>query len=136
MPTDFPRADRLTIGFAHAAYRLGDCFAARKTGIRFFEVRSLDDLKARANEADVLVLSGLWRNELFAQAGKLRFVQSVSAGVDQYDKAAFAARFIRLASAQGANERAVSEHAIALILAMARMIPGARDNQARGHWRP
>ncbi len=136
MPSDFPGAERLTIGFAHAAYRLGDCFAARKTGIRFFEVRTFDDLKARAGEADVLVLSGLWRNELIAFAGRLRFVQSVSAGVDQYDKAAFGARGMRLASAQGANERAVSEHAIALILAMARMIPGARDNQARRLWRP
>src|SRR6185295_3002744 len=42
---------------------------------------------------------------------------------------------IRVASAQGANERAVAEHAIALILAMARQIPQARDNQAAKKWR-
>jgi phosphoglycerate dehydrogenase-like enzyme len=33
------------------------------------------------------------------------------------------------------NERAVAEHAIALILAMARKIPEARDNQSAKKWR-
>ena len=33
------------------------------------------------------------------------------------------------------NERAVSQHAMALILAMARRLPEARDNQARHLWR-
>ena len=42
---------------------------------------------------------------------------------------------IRLASAQGVNERAVAEHAIALILALARQIPQARDNQTAHRWR-
>jgi D-2-hydroxyacid dehydrogenase (NADP+) len=42
---------------------------------------------------------------------------------------------VRLASAQGVNERAVSQHAMALILAMARRLPEARDNQAKHEWR-
>jgi D-2-hydroxyacid dehydrogenase (NADP+) len=42
---------------------------------------------------------------------------------------------VRLASAQGVNERAVSQHAMALILAMARRLPEARDNQSRLLWR-
>ena len=40
-----------------------------------------------------------------------------------------------MASAQGGNERAVAEHAIALILALARKLPEARDNQAAKKWR-
>ena len=88
-----------------------------------------------SREADVLLCSGLWRNDLIPRAPKLRFVQSISAGVDQYDKAAFAAAGIRLASAQGVNARAVSEHAMALILALARRLPEARDNQAKRLWR-
>ncbi|MFO0996717.1 MAG: D-2-hydroxyacid dehydrogenase [Alphaproteobacteria bacterium] len=128
--------ESLTIGFAHAAYRLGDEFARRNTGIRHFEVRTLDDLKARMGEADVLVVSGLWRNELLELAPKLRFIQSISAGVDQYARDKLQARQVRLASAQGANERAVAEHAIALILALSRHIAWGRDNQARRHWRP
>ncbi len=131
----FPTRDELSICFAHVAYRLGDRFAARDTGIRAFEVRAAEELAARVGEADVLVVSGLWRNELIERAGKLRFIQSISAGVDQYARDALGARGIRLASAQGANERAVAEHAIALILALARQLQFARDNQARHFWR-
>lgn len=131
-----PPENELTICFAHAAYQLQAEFNARGRSARSFEVRSLDELKARAAEADVMVVSGMWRNELIAQCPKLRFVQSVSAGTDQYDKAAFAAAGIRLASAQGANERAVSEHAMALILSLTRQIHLARDNQMARHWRP
>lgn len=131
-----PPASDLTICFAHAAYQLQAEFATRGHAAKSFEVRSLDELKARAHEADVVVVSGLWRNELIASCPKLRFVQSVSAGTDQYDKAAFAAAGIRLASAQGANERAVSEHAMALILGLTRQIHLARDNQTAATWRP
>jgi len=130
-----PPKDRLTILFAHVAYRMQDRFALRNTGIATMEARTRDELDARIAQADVLLCSGLWRNDLIPRAPKLRFVQSISAGVDQYDKAAFAAAGIRLASAQGVNARAVSEHAMALILALARRLPEARDNQAKQVWR-
>lgn len=130
-----PAKDKLTICFAHVAYRMGERFALRNTGLNSFEVRSPDELKARIAEADVLLCSGLWRNELIAQAPRLAFIQSISAGTDQYSRDALGAAGIRVASAQGVNERAVAEHAIALILAMVRQIPQARDNQAAKKWR-
>jgi phosphoglycerate dehydrogenase-like enzyme len=130
-----PAKDKLTICFAHVAYRLAERFALRNTGLHAFEVRSFDALQARLGEADVLLVSGLWRNELIAQAPKLAFIQSISAGFDQYSRDALGAAGIRLANAQGANERAVAEHAIALILALARQIPQARDHQAARKWR-
>lgn len=126
----------LTIGFAHAAYQLEAEFAARGRAAKTFEVRTLDEFKARAPEADVIVVSGLWRNELIAACPKLRFVQSISAGTDQFDKPAFASAGLRLASAQGGNERAVAEHAMALILGQTRQIHLARDNQSAKFWRP
>jgi len=135
MTAIIPPRDALTICFAHVAYRLGERFAARGTGIRHFEVRAAEDLARRIGEADVLVVSGFWRNELAERAPRLRFIQSISAGTDQYSREALKARGIRLASAQGANERAVAEHAMALILALARRLPEARDNQAKRHWR-
>lgn len=131
----FPSRDALTIGFAHVAYRGAEEFAARRTGIAHFEVRTQEELKRRAHEADVLVVSGLWRDTLLAAMPKLRFVQSYSAGTDQYDKALFAKHGVRLASAQGVNERAVAEHAIALILALTRQLHLARDNQHARRWR-
>jgi phosphoglycerate dehydrogenase-like enzyme len=130
-----PPRDRLTICFAHAAYQMQATFAALNTGIASFEVRDRATLDRRAAEADVILASGLWHNGLLDLAPRLRFVQSISAGTDQYDKAAFAARGVRLASAAGVNARAVAEHAMSLILALARRLPEARDNQARRHWR-
>ena len=76
-----PAKHKLTLCFAHVAYRMGERFALR------------------------------------------------NAGIDQYSRDALGAAGIRVASAQGVNERAVAEHAIALILAMSRQIPEARDNQ-------
>jgi phosphoglycerate dehydrogenase-like enzyme len=132
----FPASSDLTVLFAHPAYQMQKRFEARGTGLRSFQVASRDELAARIGEADVVVVSGLWNNALLDQAPKLRFVQSISAGVDQYGQEAFRARGVRLASAQGVNANAVSEHAMALILAAARLLPQARDNQAKHHWRP
>ena len=130
-----PSREELTICFAHPAYRMAERFAVRDTGIRYIEVRSLEVLQSRLAEAQVLVVSGLWRNALIAAAPQLAFIQSISAGVDQYDRNLLKDAGIRLASAQGANERAVAEHALALMLALARKLPMARDNQAARRWR-
>jgi phosphoglycerate dehydrogenase-like enzyme len=130
-----PPDDQITLGFAHVAYRFGERYAARGGSLRFIEMRTREELAARIGEVDVLLVSGFWRNELAAGARRLKFIQSISAGVDQYDRAVLAGAGIRLASAQGANANAVSEHAMALTLALMRRIPEARDNQARRHWR-
>lgn len=127
--------DKLNICFAHVAYRMGERFALRDTGLKWFEVRTPEALKARIAEVDVLLCSGLWRNELIPLAPRLALIQSISAGTDQYSREALGAAGIRVASAQGANERAVAEHAIALILALARKLPEARDNQSAKKWR-
>jgi phosphoglycerate dehydrogenase-like enzyme len=114
---------------------MGERFVLRNAGLDWFEVRSFEDLKARIEGVDVLLCSGLWRNELIPAAPRLAFIQSISAGTDQYSRDELGAAGIRVASAQGANELAVAEHAIALILAMARQIPQARDNQNAKKWR-
>jgi len=131
----FPSKDNITICFAHVAYQLQMQFEKRDTGLKSFEVRSRDELEERIGDADVLLISGLWRNDLLPLAGRLRFIQSISAGVDQYDRQALAAAAIRLASAQGTNANAVAEHAFALILALTRRLAEARDNQNRKFWR-
>ena len=130
-----PPRDRLTICFAHVAYRFAERFALRGTGIVHVEARSRAELDAAIAGADVLVCSGLWRNDLPAIAPRLRLVQSCSAGTDQYDRDVLRQAGIRLASGQGCNANAVSEHAIAQILALLRRLPEARDNQAKRHWR-
>ena len=131
----FPRRDDLTICFAHAAYQMDTVFNALKTGINCFQVWDRAEFDRRAPEADVIVVSGMWHNGLIPLASRLKFIQSISSGTDQYDKPALAAAGVRLASGAGANARAVAEHVIGLILAMNRRFPEARDNQARAHWR-
>lgn len=130
-----PAPDGLVIGFAHAAYRLAERFALRSSGLAAVEARTGAELDRWIGDVDVLVVSGLWRNDLIPAARRLCFVQSISAGTDQYDRAQFRANGIRLASAQGANEKAVAQHAMALILALARKLPQARDNQTARVWR-
>jgi D-2-hydroxyacid dehydrogenase (NADP+) len=130
-----PAKENLTICFAHVAYRMAERFALRATGIRHFQVRSLEELTARLAEIDVLSVSMMWRNEFIAQTPRLAFIQSISAGTDQYSRDALRTAGIRLASAQGVNAEAVAQHAMALTLALARQLHLGRDNQAKRHWR-
>src|ERR671925_1896633 len=113
-----PARENLTICFAHVAYRMAERFALRATGIRHFQVDKLEVLAARIGEFDVLCVSMMWRNEFIARAPRLAFIQSISAGTDQYDREALSSAGVRLASAQGVNSDAVAQHAMALILAL------------------
>jgi phosphoglycerate dehydrogenase-like enzyme len=130
-----PPNDKLAICFAHVAYRLHERFSALNADVNSFAVRDFATLEKRVGEADVLVVSGLWQNRLLDQATKLRFIQAIGAGTDQFARQELAKRGIRLASAHGVNYRAVSEHAMALILALSRRLPEARDNQGKRVWR-
>ncbi len=130
-----PNRDELTICFAHVAYQMADRFAARESGVRHFQAWTPAEVAERIGDAHVLVVSGFWNNDLLERAPRLRFIQSIGAGVDQFPQDALRKRGIRLASARGVNKNAVSEHAMAHILAFARHIHTGRDNQHKHHWR-
>jgi phosphoglycerate dehydrogenase-like enzyme len=132
----FPAKDQLTICFAHGAYRMAERFAARGTGIRHLQVFNADQMTQALPDADVVVVSMMWRNQQIDIARKLKFIQSISAGVDQYDQNLLRANGIRLANAAGVNAQAVAEHAMALMLALRRKLHISRDNQAARFWRP
>ena len=66
-------------------------------------MRDPETLVKRVGEADVLVISGLWQNLLLDQTKRLRFIQSIGAGTDQFPREELAKRGIRLASARGVN---------------------------------
>jgi phosphoglycerate dehydrogenase-like enzyme len=130
-----PPKDKLNILFAHSAYRMADRFSARGTGIAHTQVSDAAAYAAALPTADVVVVSMMWKNDLAPTAKRLKFVQSISAGIDQYDQSVFRAHGIRLANAAGVNGHAVAEHAMALILALKRHLHTGRDNQAKKHWR-
>lgn len=129
-----PKKD-LTIQFSHPAYRLADRFALRQTGIRHYQTETAEETQTRLGEADVLVCSGFWRDDLLEAAPRLRFIQVCAAGFDQFGLEALKARGVRLANGRGVNANAVSEHALALILALTRQLHTGRDNQRRHFWR-
>jgi D-2-hydroxyacid dehydrogenase (NADP+) len=131
----FPSRENLVVCFGHPAYWVKAAFDALDTGVQSFEVKTSDEFERRIAEADVVVVSGFWKNDLLAKAPRLKFIQSISAGINQYDLAVLKAGGVRLASAQGVNMNAVSDHAMSLILAMSRRLPEARDNQAKKFWR-
>ena len=130
-----PNGD-LNVLFAHVAYEFTEPFTARKTGMKFEIARSAAELEAKIVAADVLSVSGLWKNDLAPKAKKLKLIQSISAGTDQYDRAVLKSHGIRLASGQGVNANAVAEHAISLMLALSRQLHFLRDFQHSKHWRP
>jgi phosphoglycerate dehydrogenase-like enzyme len=130
-----PAKDQLKICFAHPAYQMAARFAARGTGIGHVQVWDAQAFAAALPEADVVVVSMMWKNDLVPQAKRLKLIQSISAGIDQYDREVLRAHGIRLANAAGVNANAVAEHAMALILALKRHIHTGRDHQAAKHWR-
>ncbi len=135
MSNAFPTKENLTICFSHVAYQMGTTFAKRQTDIAYFEAWRVEDLNARIAEADVLVVSGFWHNDLLNIAPRLKFIQSIGAGYDQFPLDRLKQQGIRLTSAKGVNRNAVSEHALAHALALARHIHTGRDYQRQHQWR-
>ncbi len=129
------KLDDITIHFAHPAYQLSTLFEARNTGIKHFQTWKVEDTRARMGDAEVLVISGYWQNDMLPGADRLRFIQVCGAGYDNFDVDAVRAKGARLANASGVNVNAVSDHAMALLLGLTRQIHTGRDNQRKGHWR-
>lgn len=73
-----------------------------------------------------------WEDDYLTPA--LRWVQSISAGVEQFPTERLAAAGVVLTSARGVNAPAVAEHAFALLLSLTRGV-GASVRRA-GEWRP
>lgn len=68
--------------------------------------------------------------------GALEWVQALSAGIDQFPKRLLTDRGIVLTSARGAHTPAVAEHAIALMMAVVRMLGPAVRGAADRAWHP
>ena len=131
-----PRREELTIHFAHSAYRMAERFLSRDTGIRHFQTWTQEETRSQMGGAEVLVISGFWRDDLLETAVDLRYIQTISAGYEQFPLDELRTRTVRLANASGVNADAVSHHAMGLVLALARQLHLARDQQRNRYWRP
>jgi D-2-hydroxyacid dehydrogenase (NADP+) len=88
-------------------------------------------IAALEDEGQVVLVTMSW-NEAFATPG-LRWIQSTTAGVEQFPIDALGSRDVVLTSARGVHAPAVGLHAFALLLALVRRIgESMRDAPQRG----
>jgi phosphoglycerate dehydrogenase-like enzyme len=100
------------------------------------QIAHLPDYKGLAEEireAEVFVGWSL-RGEQVAAAKKLRWVHSTAAAVHQLLSPELVAGDIVLSNSTQVHGPVVAEHALALILALAKRIPSAVKLQVRGEW--
>src|SRR5262245_60644729 len=98
--------------------------------------RSPADLSRDLADADGLLVRSATKvtQDLLAAAPKLRIVGRAGTGVDNIDMPAASGRGVLVVNAPGANSISVAEHAVALILALARMVPAADHAMKAGKW--
>jgi D-3-phosphoglycerate dehydrogenase len=98
--------------------------------------RQPDVLAADLADADALLVRSATKvtSALLAAAPRLRIVGRAGTGVDNIDVPAASGRGILVVNAPGANSISVAEHACALILALARMVPAADHAMKDARW--
>ncbi len=98
--------------------------------------RAPADLARDLANADALVVRSATTVDeaLMAAAPKLRVIARAGTGVDNVDVPAATARGIVVMNAPGANSVSVAEHALALMLSLARAVPAADATMKRGVW--
>src|SRR5580765_1563724 len=98
--------------------------------------RGVAELANDLAEADALLVRSATKvtKDLLAAAPRLRVVGRAGTGVDNIDVVAASARGVLVVNAPGANSISVAEHACALMLALARMVPAADQAMKAGKW--
>lgn len=94
------------------------------------------DLAVDLADADALMVRSATKVDarLLEAAPRLRIVARAGTGVDNVDVAAASARGVLVVNAPGANSISVAEHALALMLALARSVPAADRAMKDGRW--
>ena len=97
-----------------------------------------DQLLERIRDADFIVNVRAYTpldHPTLEQLPRLRMIAVLGTGTDNVDLQAADRLGIVVTNAPGANARSVTEHAIALMLAVARQIPAHDRNLRAGEWR-
>jgi len=97
---------------------------------------SADELLSRIAEYDALVVRSETKvtADVFDAAPRLRVVGRAGVGVDNIDIDAATAHGVLVLNAPAGNTIAAAEHAIAMMLALARNVPAADHSLRSGHW--
>jgi phosphoglycerate dehydrogenase-like enzyme len=82
------------------------------------------------------VIGGRWNEQMLAAASRLRWVQTIYAGLDDLPLEAFARRQVRVSNFRGVSAVCLSEHVLALMFAFARGLPELMRRQRMHVWLP
>ncbi len=95
-----------------------------------------EELAERIGEYDALIVRSATRVDanLLARGERLKVVGRAGTGVDNVDVAEATRRGIIVANAPGSNMVSAAEHAVGLLLALARNIPQAHAALVQGRW--
>ncbi|WP_207695660.1 hypothetical protein DOK67_0001648 [Enterococcus sp. DIV0212c] len=89
-------------------------------------------------EDDIEIMLGwdkkLGQRLLDSETSRLKWVQSISAGVDTYDLNRFAEKKVLLSNASGIHSLSISEHVLGVLLAEFRGIRTSINNQSKKDW--
>jgi D-2-hydroxyacid dehydrogenase (NADP+) len=92
-----------------------------------------NDFARALPEADVVVTQGLSDEEV-ARAGRLRWLSSVAAGLDEIATPALLARGVAVTSASGVHGPNIAEHVLAMMLMFTRGLPKLFRAQLARRW--
>ena len=96
-----------------------------------------EELGARLMHEEVVILvveSDFVFEEIFKEAPSLRFVGACRGSPSNVDVEAATRHRVLVVNTPGRNARAVAEHALGLMLALARRIPGSHAYVVEGEW--
>lgn len=103
--------------------------------IRFELPTDAEQAREALADADAAI-GGPFDEALLAHAKRLRWVQSIFAGVEHLPLASLARRGIALTTFRGVSAPNLSEHVLALMLSFARGLPELARRQAKAQWLP
>lgn len=97
--------------------------------------KSPQEALPHVSDADAIALWGFQNVEpLLEAAPNVRWVHSLSDGVEKLLTKSMIGRPITLTNSHGIHDRAVSEHTMAMLLSWYRRIPDAVRNQSKNQW--
>jgi phosphoglycerate dehydrogenase-like enzyme len=102
-------------------------------GHQFVQLQNYDRVPQEITDTDVFIGWSL-RPEQFVAAKKLRWIHSPAAAVHQLMFPELIHSSVLLTNSTGIHGPVVAEHAIAVLLAMAKRLPQAMQYQARREW--
>jgi len=105
----------------------------RYAGLRIVSAESLEQLANEIDDAEVF-FGFHFPEPLFAQAKRLRWIHSASAGIEANLFPALVASDVILTNSSGLHEICIPEHVLALLFAFARNLPAAFRLMQERRW--